>query len=125
MPTASTPIITPTPAGSGPSGTTAAPIATTASTSLGSPTATPYVTAFERGEWMQYTLDAAAAGLRARTLIDRRREAATLSIRSNDGTPVTLAVPAGGEWKAVPVPPLAMLQGTNRLKWRSPPEPSG
>jgi hypothetical protein len=76
----------------------------------------PYVTAFERGEWMQYTLDAAAAGRRALTLLVAADEAATLSITVNDGTPVTLAIPAGGEWKAVPVPPLTVLQGTNRLK---------
>ena len=76
----------------------------------------PYVTAFERGEWMQYTVDAAAAGQRALTLLVAADEAATLSITVNDGTPVTLAIPAGGEWKAVPVPPLTVLQGPNRLK---------
>jgi hypothetical protein len=76
----------------------------------------PVVTAFERGEWMQYTLDAEAAGPRAATLIVAADAPASLSLSVNDGTPVEVPVQAGGGWQAVPVPPLSMLQGTNRLK---------
>jgi hypothetical protein len=76
----------------------------------------PYVTAFERGEWMQYTLDAAAAGSRPAMLIVAADAPASLSLSINDRAPVEVAVQAGGGWRTVPVPPLAMLQGTNRLK---------
>jgi hypothetical protein len=77
---------------------------------------TPVVTAFERGEWMQYTLDAATAGPRPPTLVIAADAPASLSLSVNDGAPVEVAVSAGGGWRTVPVPPLAMLQGTNRLK---------
>jgi hypothetical protein len=76
----------------------------------------PVVTAFERGEWMQYTIDAAAAGPRAPTLVVAADAAASLSLSVNDGAPVVVPVQAGGGWQAVPVPLLSMLQGTNRLK---------
>ncbi len=77
---------------------------------------TPYVTAFERGEWMQYTLDVAAAGPRRAMLTIAAEAPATLSVSVNDGPPLTLSVPAKVGWQTVPVPALAMLQGTNRLK---------
>jgi hypothetical protein len=76
----------------------------------------PYVTAFEAGEWMQYTLDAAVAGQRAATLTVAADAPASLSLSVNDGPPVTVRVQPAGGWQSVPVPPLAMLQGTNRLK---------
>jgi hypothetical protein len=77
---------------------------------------TPYVTAFEAGEWMQYTLDAAAAGRRGATLTIANEAPATLMVSVNDGPPVTLPVPARSGWQTVTIPPLDMLQGTNRLK---------
>jgi hypothetical protein len=77
---------------------------------------TPVVTAFERGEWMQYTLDAAAAGPRPATLVVAADAPASLSLSVNDGPPVDVPVSAGGGWQTVPVPPLSMLPGTNRLK---------
>ena len=76
----------------------------------------PYVSAFERGEWMQYTLDADAAGPRGATLTIANEAPVTLMVSVNDGPPVTLSVPAKRGWQAIAVPPLAMLQGTNRLK---------
>ena len=76
----------------------------------------PYVTAFEAGEWMQYTLDAAVAGQRAATLTVAADAPASLSLSVNDGPPVTVTVQPGAGWQSVPVPPLSMLQGTNRLK---------
>ncbi|MEA3079591.1 MAG: hypothetical protein QOF05_999, partial [Sphingomonadales bacterium] len=54
----------------------------------------PYVSAFERGEWMQYSLDAAAAGPRGATLTIADEAPATLTLSVNDGPPVTLSVPA-------------------------------
>jgi hypothetical protein len=77
---------------------------------------TPYVTAFERDEWMQYTLDAAAAGPRGATLTIADEAPATLIVSVNGGPPVTLPVPARSGWQTVTVPPLDMLQGYNRLK---------
>jgi hypothetical protein len=76
----------------------------------------PYVSAFERNEWMQYTLDAAAAGPRGATLTIADEAPATLVVSVNDGPPVALSVPAKSGWQTVTIPPLAMLQGTNRLK---------
>jgi hypothetical protein len=80
------------------------------------PGGTPYVTAFEAGEWMQYTLDVAAAGSRGAILTIAAEAPATLAVSVNDGPPLTLSVPANGGWHAVAMPPLAMLRGTNRLK---------
>jgi hypothetical protein len=77
---------------------------------------TPYVTAFERGEWMQYTLDAAAAGARAARLVVAADAPATLAVSVNDGPPIAVRVQSGAGWQAVPIPPMIMLQGTNRLK---------
>jgi hypothetical protein len=77
---------------------------------------TPYVTAFERGEWMQYTLGASEAGPRTATLIVAADAPASLSLSVNDGEPVGAPVQAGGGWQSVTAPPLAMLQGTNLLK---------
>jgi hypothetical protein len=76
----------------------------------------PYVTAFEAGEWMQYTLDAAVAGQRVATLTVAADAPASLSLSVNDGPSATVPVEPGGGWQSVPVPPLSMLQGTNRLK---------
>jgi endoglucanase len=77
---------------------------------------TPYVTAFEAGEWMQYTLDAAKAGPRAATLIVAADAPATLTLSINDGAAVVVPVRAGAGWQAVPISPPPLLQGTNRLK---------
>jgi hypothetical protein len=77
---------------------------------------TPYVDAFQRREWMQYTIDAATAGPRVGSLTVAADAPAMLSISVNDGPPIPLSVPRGGGWRTVAVPPLAMLQGTNRLK---------
>jgi hypothetical protein len=76
----------------------------------------PYVSAFERSEWMQYTLDAAVAGPRGATLTIADEAPATLMVSVNDGRPVTLSVPAKSGWQTVTIKPLEMLQGTNRLK---------
>jgi hypothetical protein len=80
------------------------------------PGGAPYVTAFERGEWMQYTIDAATAGPRGGSLSVAADAPATLSISVNDGPAVALPIRAGSGWQTITMPPLAMLQGTNRLK---------
>ena len=77
---------------------------------------TPYVTAFERGEWMQYTLGASEAGPRTATLIVAADAPASLSLSVNDVALVGVPVQAGGGWQTVTVLPLSMLPGTNRLK---------
>ena len=74
------------------------------------------MTAFERGEWMQYTLDASEADPRTATLIVAADAPASLSLSVNGGAPVEVRVQAGGGWQAVPVPPLTVFRGTNRLK---------
>ena len=76
----------------------------------------PYVTAFEAGEWMQYTLDAAAAGQRGAMLTIAAEAPAALAVSVNDGPPLALSVHAKNGWQAVTMPRLPMLQGTNRLK---------
>src|SRR5205085_9022731 len=55
------------------------------------PDGSPYVTAFEAGEWMQYTLNAATAGPRAASLIVAADAPARLSVSVNDGAPISLA----------------------------------
>jgi hypothetical protein len=80
------------------------------------PDGTPYVTAFERGEWMQFTIDAASAGPRGATVIVAAHAPATLAVSVNDGPSVSVAVRASGAWQSAPVPPRTLLQGTNRLK---------
>jgi hypothetical protein len=80
------------------------------------PDGTPYVTAFEHGEWMQYMLEAAMPGPRAATLIVAADAPATLTLSINDGETVVVPVRAGGGWQAVPISPPPLLQGTNRLK---------
>jgi len=77
---------------------------------------TPYVSAFERDEWMQYTLDAGVPGRRGASLTIASDAPATLAVSVNDGPPAVLFLLAKSGWQRVRVPPLAMLQGTNRLK---------
>ncbi|WP_028970040.1 cellulase family glycosylhydrolase [Sphingomonas sp. URHD0057] len=79
------------------------------------PDGSPYISAFEQGEWMQYTIDAEAEGGRGAALVAADGPA-TLAITLNDGLPVTLSVAATNGWQTISVPPLPMLQGTNRLK---------
>ena len=76
----------------------------------------PVVTAFERGEWMQYTIDAAAAGPRTARLIVAADGPAILSLSVNDGAPLAVPVQPGAGWQAVPAPPLTILEGVNRLR---------
>jgi endoglucanase len=76
----------------------------------------PYVTAFEGGEWMQYTLDAAAAGPRSASLVIAANSPATLSVQVNGGEAVRVELPGGAGWRTLPLPRLAFLEGTNRLK---------
>ena len=80
------------------------------------PDGAPYVSAFNEGEWMQYTLAAAAAGARGGALVIATDHPAILAISLNDGRPVALSVPAANGWQTLSVPPLPMLEGTNRLK---------
>jgi hypothetical protein len=80
------------------------------------PDGSPYVDAFEAGEWMQYTVDAAKPGALAPTLIATANSAARLRLQINDGAPLELAIPTTSGWRAIPAPPLVFLSGTNRLK---------
>jgi hypothetical protein len=80
------------------------------------PDGTPYVRAFEAGEWMQYTIDFAAAGPRHAALIVAAAEPAMLSVKLNDQAPRSIAVPSGSSWQVLALPDLAFDQGTNRLR---------
>jgi endoglucanase len=80
------------------------------------PDGTPYVTAFEAGEWMQYTLDSAAAGPHRAALVVAADAPATLTVQVNDGPPLRIDVAAGKDWQTVALPVLALDRGTNRLK---------
>jgi endoglucanase len=76
----------------------------------------PYVSAFEQGEWMRYTINSASAGRRRMRLIVASGSPATLSVSINDGVPVTLTVSAKSGWQAIAVPSLAVAHGSNRLR---------
>jgi len=75
----------------------------------------PYVTGFQSGEWMQYTLDAAAAGRRTLLVSARGGQGGTLSIAFNGGAPVPLALPVGTGWQTLRAPGLRLLRGSNRI----------
>jgi len=79
------------------------------------PQGRPYVAGFQSGEWMQYTLDAAAAGTRTLLVSARGGQGGTLSLSLNGGAAVSLSLAAGPEWQALRVPGLKLLQGNNRL----------
>ena len=76
----------------------------------------PYVTAFEGGEWLQYTLDAAAAGPRSVSLVIAAGSPATLSVQINDGMTVSFAAKPRSGWRTLHLPDLTFLDGANRLK---------
>jgi hypothetical protein len=76
----------------------------------------PYVTAFEAGEWMQYTLDSLTSGPKRAALVIAADAAATVTVQVNDRPPVTLPVAATGGWQTLPVPALVLDRGTNRLR---------
>jgi endoglucanase len=77
---------------------------------------TPYVTAFETGEWMQYTLDFVTAGPRPAALVVATDAPAVLTVQVNDGPPLALSVPAGKGWRTLDLPSQTFDRGTNRLK---------
>jgi hypothetical protein len=80
------------------------------------PDGSPYVTAFEAGEWMQFTLDSSASGPRRTALVIAADAAATVTVRINDRPPISLPVAATGTWQTLPVPALVLDRGTNRLR---------
>jgi len=80
------------------------------------PDGMPYVTAFEAGEWMQYTLDVAEAGSRGVTLTIASDAAARLAISVNDGPAVSGEIQAGSGWRTISAPPLVLQRGTNRVR---------
>ncbi|QNM84110.1 cellulase family glycosylhydrolase [Sphingomonas sabuli] len=75
----------------------------------------PFVTAFERGEWLHYTVAADGAGVRPGRLVIAAESPATLWVSLNGGARLAFAVPAAQGWSDVPLPPLAFQDGTNRL----------
>ncbi|MEO6225501.1 MAG: cellulase family glycosylhydrolase [Sphingomicrobium sp.] len=77
---------------------------------------TPFVTQFEAGEWVQYTIDAAEAGTRAATLTLEAGAPAVLTIQVNDGPAVHVPVSANASWRKTALPKLGLAQGTNRLR---------
>ncbi|WP_410468057.1 hypothetical protein [Sphingomonas sp. JC676] len=79
------------------------------------PQGRPYVASFQLGEWMQYTLDAEAAGTRMLLVSVRGAQGGTLSLRLNGGAPVTLPLAPGSDWQALRFSGLKLLQGNNRL----------
>ncbi|WP_205214929.1 MULTISPECIES: cellulase family glycosylhydrolase [Sphingomonas] len=78
-------------------------------------TGQPYVTAFEAGEWLQYSLDAAASGQRALTLTLRAPAPATVTIAANGGAPTVRTVKPGQAWQQVTIP-VVLRPGRNRLR---------
>jgi hypothetical protein len=80
------------------------------------PDGMPYVTAFEAGEWMQYTLDVAEAGSRGVFLTIAADAPARLAISVNDGPAVSGEIQAGSGWRTISAPPLVLQRGTNRVR---------
>ncbi|RST30353.1 glycosyl hydrolase family 5 [Sphingomonas ginkgonis] len=76
----------------------------------------PYVTAFEAGEWLQYSLDADRAGARGGSLLLRAAAPARLTVTVNGGAPVTLSVGPVRGWSRLRFPALALAAGRNRLR---------
>lgn len=77
---------------------------------------TPYVRAFEAGEWMQYTVTAEAPGPRSGWLLVAAAARATIALTLNDSPAVTVVVSSGLRWRRIAVPLLPFACGTNRLK---------
>lgn len=76
----------------------------------------PYVTAFEAGEWLQFTIDAEAAQPRAASLIIAADAPATVTIRANGSAPVRVQMGPERGWQVVPVPRLAFRKGANVIR---------
>jgi hypothetical protein len=79
------------------------------------PQGRPYVTGFQSGEWMQYALDAEAAGTRTLSVTARGGQGSVLSLSLNSGAAVKVPMAPGSEWRALRFSGLGLLQGNNRI----------
>lgn len=78
--------------------------------------ATPVVTNFEAGEWLQYSLTAARRGPRRVTLQLRSRGSAHLEIGNGSASRSVILEEAASDWQPVTVDALPFTRGTNRLR---------
>jgi endoglucanase len=75
-----------------------------------------YVTAFEAGEWMQYTIDADRQAKRI-VSVDLRSDApAELTLSVGGNTPQRLNVAPETDWHTLTLHPMRFRSGDNRLK---------
>jgi hypothetical protein len=75
-----------------------------------------YVTAFEAGEWMQYTIDADRQAKRI-VSVDLRSDApAELTLSVGGNTPQRLNVAPETDWRTLTLHPMSFRSGDNRLK---------
>jgi endoglucanase len=75
---------------------------------------TPYVTAFEAGEWLQYTITADRGGPRRVALRVASDQPAAMQVSVNGGSAVILPV-RQVEWREVPAA-LRLATGVNRVR---------
>ncbi|MEO7278089.1 MAG: cellulase family glycosylhydrolase [Sphingomicrobium sp.] len=80
------------------------------------PDGTPYVTQFEAGEWMQYTLDSAVAGPRKAALVLGAGPSAMLTVKLGSRAAIQVPVAACASQCLVVVPAQRFTVGTNRLR---------
>ncbi|WP_308515953.1 cellulase family glycosylhydrolase [Sphingomonas flavescens] len=76
----------------------------------------PYVTAFEAGEWMQYTVKADRQAERTVSLDLGSEAPAELTVNIGGGTTLRLNVEATTGWQTLTLPPTLFQRGDNRLK---------
>ncbi len=75
---------------------------------------TPYVADFVTGEWMRYSLDAAATGRWRVTVRARSGKGGTIALGDRE-----VQVPAGGNWQVIALPDLSLKAGPNALILRA------
>lgn len=74
----------------------------------------PYVTAFEAGEWLRYTIHMPDGPIKPRLTI-ATGQSAVLSLLINGGEPVLVTVDGAGDWQDVLAPALTFMEGRNDL----------
>lgn len=76
----------------------------------------PYVTAFEAGEWMQYTINADRKAKRIVSFDLRTDAPAQLTLGIGGKTTLPLNVAQKNGWQTLTLPPMFFRSGDNRLK---------
>ncbi|WP_369058423.1 cellulase family glycosylhydrolase [Caulobacter sp. 73W] len=78
-----------------------------------------HVSDFKTGEWMQYSLQAEAAGTYAVELKVVAKAGGSLALSANHGADQAMVLPAGPEWRLVRGPTVSLQAGGNRISVRA------